>query len=66
MLVFDWVDEDDAFQKYEQWVNWYDTKEELIEAYAKARDYWSEMIAIGRLHLIPAIEHTWEEIERDF
>lgn len=65
VLIYDWVDEESG-HKYEQWVKWFDTKEELLDAYRKAQRYWAEMILIGRLYLSGAVHYDWEDIERNF
>lgn len=65
VLIYDWVNEDDGY-KYEQWVEWFDTKEELLTAYREARKYWAEMINIGRLYLSGAVHYSWADIERNF
>ena len=65
ILIYDWVNEDDGY-KYEQWVEWFDTKEELLEAYKKARKEWANMIEIGRLFLSGAVHYCWADIERNF
>lgn len=65
LLVWDWVDEDEGWT-YQQVVDSFATKEELLEAYQKAREHWREMIEIGRLILSPAIGYSWADLERLF
>ncbi len=65
MLIWDWVDED-TFDLYEQRVESYETKEELLEAKKKAEEKYSYQVGIGRLILSPAIGYSWADIDRLF
>ena len=65
MMVWDWVDEDNGWL-YQQQVDVFDTKEELLEAYKKARAEYKELVNIGRLILSPAIGYSWADIDRLF
>lgn len=65
LLVWDWVDEEFGWN-YQQLVDSFATKEELLEAYKKAREEYREMVAIGRLILSPAIGYSWADLERLF
>ena len=64
-LVFDWCDEETGWN-YERSVDWYDTKEELLEAREKWAAYYESMIKLGRLMLYPCVRYEWAEIRRDF
>ena len=65
LLVWDWIDEY-TFDLYEQRVESYGTKEELLEAKKKAEEKYIYQIAIGRLILSPAIGYSWADIDRLF
>lgn len=65
ILIFDWVDEETG-QNYDNWVYWFDTKEELLEAYKHWRNYYAHMIEIGRLYLSAAVNYSWADIEQLF
>lgn len=65
LLVWDWVDED-TFDLYEQRVEFYGTKEELLEAKKEAEEKYSYQVGIGRLILSPAIGYSWADIDRLF
>ena len=65
MLIWDWVDED-TFDLYEQRVDSFATKEELLEAKANAEKAYRWHIGIGRLILSPAIGYSWADVERLF
>ena len=65
MLVWEWKDEDTG-ELYEQRIDWFDTKEELLAAYKKAREEYSKMVNIGRLYLVAAINYSWADIEDIF
>lgn len=65
LLVWDWVDENDGY-RYQQYVDFFDTKEELIEAYKKAKKEYDAHITRGNLYLSPAIGYSWADIERLF
>ena len=65
MLVWEWRDEDTG-ELYEQRIDWFDTKEELLAAYKKAREEYSKMVNIGRLYLVAAINYSWADIEDIF
>lgn len=65
MLVYEWINETDG-SLYEQTISWFDTKEELLEAYKKARQTYCYQISIGRLYLSAAINYSWADIERLF
>jgi len=65
MLVWDWVDED-TFDLYEQHVDFFDTKEELLAAKKEAEEQFKWQIVIGRLILSPAIGYSWADLERLF
>ena len=65
LLVWDWVDEEFGWN-YQQCVDSFRTKEELLAAYKKAREEYREMIAIGRLILSPAIGYSWADLEQLF
>lgn len=65
LLVWDWVDENDGFC-YQQYVDSFRTKEELLKAKAKTEEDFSWQIKIGRLILSPAIGYSWADLERLF
>lgn len=65
LLVWDWIDED-TFALYEQRVESYGTKEELLEAKKEAEKIYSYQVGIGRLILSPAIGYSWADIDRLF
>ena len=65
MLVWEWVDEKTG-ALYEQQIDWFDTKEELIEAYYNARMQFIQHVNIGRLLLSAAVNYTWADIEQIF
>jgi hypothetical protein len=65
LLIYDWIDENDGC-RYEQWVESYNTKEELLAAHEVAREKWAKMVERGRLYLSPAINYTWAEIKQLF
>ena len=66
LLVWDWVDEEFPELQYEQHVDSFFTKEELLEAKVKAEKEYHYQIAIGRLILSPAIGYSWADLERLF
>ena len=65
MLVWEWVNETDG-SLYEQRIDWFDTKEELLEAYEKARGEFKAWTKMGRLYLSAAINYSWADIETLF
>lgn len=65
VLIYDWVDEETG-KEYQQWVDWFDTKEELLAAYKEARRRWAYMVDTGRLYLSGAIHYSWADIETNF
>lgn len=65
MLVWEWIDED-TFELYEQRVDFFATKEDLLEAKKKAEEQFKWQIGIGRLILSPAIGYSWADLERLF
>lgn len=65
MLVWEWIDEDTGYL-YEQSVDWFDTKHELIEAYHNARMEYIDYINVGRLLLSAAVNYSWHDIETLF
>ena len=65
LLVWDWIDEDN-FDLYEQHVDFFSTKEELLAAKKKAEEQFKWQIGIGRLILSPAIGYSWADLERLF
>lgn len=65
MLVYEWINETDG-SLYEQTISWFDTKEELLEAYKKARKIFHYQVNIGRLILSAAVNYCWADIERLF
>lgn len=65
MLIWDWVDED-TFDLYEQRVEAYGTKEELLQAKREVEKEYAYQISIGRLILSPAIGYTWADLDRLF
>ena len=65
MLIWEWMDEKTGFL-YEQRIDWFDTKEELIEAYHNARMEYIGYVNIGRLLLSAAVNYTWSDIEEIF
>lgn len=65
LLVWDWIDED-TFDLYEQHVDAFYTKEQLLEAKKQAEEKYKWQIGIGRLILSPAIGYSWADIERLF
>ena len=62
MLVYEWINETDG-SLYEQTISWFDTKEELLEAYKKAKQTYRYQINIGRLFLSAAVNYSWADIE---
>lgn len=64
VLIYDWVYEDGS--ESHQWVEWFDTKEQLFAAYKEARRKWAYMVDIGRLYLSGAIHYSWADIETNF
>jgi len=64
-LCYEWIDENDGYL-YEQRIDWFDTKEELLEAYNKELAYWVQLISINRLFLFPIIRYTFTEIKEGF
>ena len=64
-LVLEWVNETDGYV-YENEIDWYDTKEELLEAYHNACEYYSGYFDIGRLILYTVVRYSPQEISRDF
>lgn len=65
ILIWDWVDEEFGWN-YQQLVDSFRTKEELLEAYHQALGDYASMVAIGRLILSPAIDYSWADLERLF
>ena len=65
LLVWDWVDED-TFDLYEQRVEAYGTKKELLQAKKEVEKEYAYQISIGRLILSPAIGYSWADVERLF
>ena len=65
MLVYEWMDEENGYL-YDQEISWFDTKEELLEAYAKARKTFAYQVKIGRLLLSAAVNYSWADIENLF
>lgn len=65
MLVYEWINETDG-SLYEQTISWFDTKEELLEAYKKAKQTYHYQINIGRLILSAGVNYSWAEIEHLF
>lgn len=66
MLIWDWIDENDGSTLYEQRVDSFATKEELLEAKKTAEEKFSWQVGIGRLILSPAIGYSWADIDRLF
>ena len=65
VMIWDWMNEDDG-SFYEQRVDFFPTKEQLLEAKKKAEKEYKWHIEIGRLILTPAISYCWADIERLF
>ncbi len=65
LLVWDWIDENN-FDLYEQHVDFFGTKEELLAAKKEAEKQFKWQIGIGRLILSPAIGYSWADIENLF
>ena len=65
LLIWDWVDENDGYE-YEQRIDWFATKEELLEAYKKAREEFKAWVKMGRLILSPAVGYSWADLEMLF
>lgn len=65
LLVWDWIDEE-TFDLYQTQVEYFDTKERLLEAKAKAEKEFDWQINIGRLILSPAIGYSWADFNRLF
>lgn len=65
MLIWEWIDED-TFDLYEQRVDFFATKEELLEAKKKAEKQFNWQVGIGRLILSPAVGYSWADIEQLF
>lgn len=64
VLIYDWVSEDGS--EDEQWVEWFDTKEQLLAAYKEARKIWAYDLEISRLYLSGAVHYSWADIESQF
>lgn len=62
ILIYEWINETDG-SLYEQTISWFDTKEELLEAYKKAKQTYHYQINIGRLFLSAAVNYSWADIE---
>jgi len=65
MLVWEWIDEDTG-ALYEQHIDWFETKEELMTAYVAARVEYVKMVNLGRLLLSAAVNYSWSAIELYF
>lgn len=65
MLVWEWIDENDG-TLYEQHIDWYDTKEELLKEYRHYRKFYAKQIEMGRLMLSAGINYSWADIDRLF
>lgn len=65
MLVYEWINETDG-SLYDQEIAWFDTKEELLQAYKVAKRTHRHQINIGRLILSAAVNYSWAEIEQLF
>jgi len=65
LLIWEWIDED-TFALYEQRVEFFATKEQLLEAKKEAEETYSYQIGIGRLILSPAIGYSWRDIDQLF
>lgn len=64
-LVSEWVDEVTG-ELFEQWIDWYDTKEELFEKKAMVEDVFCDHIAMSRLIVYPVIRYDWDELNNYF
>lgn len=64
-LVSEWIDEVTG-ELFEQWIDWYDTKEELFEKKAKVEDVFSDYVAMGRLIVYPVVRYDWDELNNYF
>ena len=64
-LVSEWIDEVTG-ELFEQWIDWYDTKEELFEKKAKVEDVFCDHIAMGRLIVYPVVRYDWDELNNYF
>lgn len=65
MLVWRWINEKSG-ELYEEWVDCFDTKQELTEAYHNSRMKYIKQINIGRLILSAAVSYSWSDIEEKF
>lgn len=59
-LVSEWIDEVTG-ELFEQWIDWYDTKEELLEKKEILENAFCDHIAIGRLIVYPVVHYDWDE-----
>lgn len=64
-LVSKWVDEVTG-ELFEQWIDWYDTKEELLEKKEIFENTFSDYIAMGRLIVYPIVRYDWDELNNYF
>ena len=64
-LVLEWVNETDGYV-HDNDIDWYDTKEELLEAYHNAHVYYSGYLEIGRLVLYTVVRYSPQEIANNF
>ena len=62
LLIWDWIDED-TLDLYQQCVDSYKTKEELLKAKKRAEETFSYQVKIGRLILSPAIGCSWATLD---
>ena len=65
MLIWEWVDED-TFVLYEQEIDFFATKQELLEAKKRAEEDFNWQIGIGRLILSAGVHYSWADLERLF
>ncbi len=64
-LVSEWIDEVTG-ELFEQWIDWYGTKEELFEKKARVENIYSDYIAMGRLIVYPVVRYDWDELNNYF
>jgi len=65
MLIWDWIDEETNVLR-KQRVDFFATKEDLLEAKKDAEKEYRYEISVGRLILSPAVGYSWADIDRLF
>ena len=64
-LVSEWIDEVTG-ELFEQWIDWYNTKEELFEKKERVENTFSDHLAMGRLIVQPVVRYDWDELNNYF